>query len=197
MKKVFLIACIFFLILTSVYATEFKAYSAVNNDSFLCFFDTLEYSEIKDSISFYILSRDAIDRENILFYSCPRIFFGDNSEFNFSDKEGFFIIDYSGNTDKDNFFLALFRHVDALESTECILCAMHIIDGELQSFDETEYHYTVQRVIHLLTTILTQKTRIVFTEVETHEKQIIQMEVDEEYALDVLSDLNDFVALIY
>ena len=74
MKKVFLIACIFFLILTSVYATEFKAYSAVNNDSFLCFFDTLEYSEIKDSISFYILSRDAIDRENILLYSCPRIF---------------------------------------------------------------------------------------------------------------------------
>lgn len=197
MKKLFLIACIFFLILTSVYATEFKAYSSVNNDSFLCYFSTLEYSEIEDSISFIIPSRDAIDKENISVFSCPRIFFGDNSEFNFSDKEGFFIIDYSGNTDKENFFSASFNHVDDLEITDCLFCATHIIDGELQPFNETEYNYTVQRVIHLLTTILTQKTRIVFTDLETHEKQIIQMEVDKEYVLDVLSDLNDFITLIY
>lgn len=197
MKKLLFSIFILVIILPNVYAKKFKAFSYVDNNSFVCVLYNGDDLDIKDSISFLILARDAVNKDILLFESCPRIWFGNESGFDFSGKKGFYSLDYSGNTDKDTFFCSAFRPIQDVEATECVLFALNIVDGEVTELSESGYDFTVYRVINLLTSILYQKTRLVFTDVETHEKQVIQIEVEEDYAIDVLSDLNDFITLIY
>lgn len=196
MKKIILILFILTLSLGCVFATRFEVISELSADGYTCILTDSNGYALEKSLGIIIPTGKISDDLDIL-NAYPVIGIGKDIGFEFADDTLVYIFDYTGNTERNNFFgMCKVNSNDSRTSGRIV--AAHVVDGEINSDSKEELGYTIYRTLEFLIQVLSsESTQLMLVNSKTLDIQIIKIEVYEDSAKIALADLYDFIDLIY